>query len=46
MDSNAAPDSCVGARLRVDPIGYAAVDSAVEAIKLGAREYLTRPFDF
>src|SRR3954452_4892003 len=26
--------------------GYAAVDSAVEAIKLGAREYLTKPFDF
>jgi two-component system response regulator HydG len=25
---------------------YAAVDSAVEAIKLGAREYLTKPFDF
>ena len=25
--------------------GYAAVDSAVEAIKSGAREYLTRPFD-
>jgi two-component system, NtrC family, response regulator HydG len=25
--------------------GYAAVDSAVEAIKLGAREYLTKPFD-
>src|SRR5580765_2395095 len=24
---------------------YAAVDSAVEAIKLGAREYLTKPFD-
>src|SRR4029078_4022964 len=24
----------------------AAVDSAVEAIKLGAREYLTKPFDF
>jgi len=26
--------------------GFAAVDSAVEAIKLGAREYLTKPFDF
>ena len=26
--------------------GYAAVDSAVEAIKLGAREYLPKPFDF
>ena len=26
--------------------GYAGVDSAVEAIKLGAREYLTKPFDF
>src|SRR5258706_9835757 len=26
--------------------GYAAVDSAVEAIKLGAREYITKPFDF
>jgi DNA-binding NtrC family response regulator len=26
--------------------GYAAVDSAIEAIKLGAREYLTKPFDF
>ncbi|MBI3402673.1 MAG: sigma-54-dependent Fis family transcriptional regulator [Acidobacteria bacterium] len=26
--------------------GYAAVDSAVEAIKLGARDYLTKPFDF
>ena len=26
--------------------GYAAVDSAVEAIKLGAREYMTKPFDF
>ena len=25
---------------------YGAVDSAVEAIKLGAREYLTKPFDF
>src|SRR3954462_6313518 len=25
---------------------YAAVDSAVEAIKLGARKYLTKPFDF
>jgi len=25
--------------------GFAAVDSAVEAIKLGAREYLTKPFD-
>jgi FixJ family two-component response regulator len=25
-------------------IAYAAVDSAVEAIKLGAREYLTKPF--
>src|SRR6059036_3753577 len=25
---------------------YAAVDSAVEEIKLGAREYLTKPFDF
>ncbi len=25
--------------------GHAAVDSAVEAIKLGAREYLTKPFD-
>jgi two-component system response regulator HydG len=25
---------------------YAAVDSAVEAIKLGAREYLTKPFEF
>ena len=25
---------------------HAAVDSAVEAIKLGAREYLTKPFDF
>jgi len=25
---------------------FAAVDSAVEAIKLGAREYLTKPFDF
>jgi DNA-binding NtrC family response regulator len=25
--------------------GYAAVDSAVEAIKLGAREYMTKPFD-
>ena len=25
---------------------YAAVDSAIEAIKLGAREYLTKPFDF
>jgi DNA-binding NtrC family response regulator len=25
--------------------GYGAVDSAVEAIKLGAREYLTKPFD-
>src|SRR5256885_12023482 len=25
---------------------YAAVDSAVEAIKLGAREYLSKPFDF
>jgi DNA-binding NtrC family response regulator len=25
---------------------YAAVDSAVDAIKLGAREYLTKPFDF
>jgi DNA-binding NtrC family response regulator len=26
--------------------GFGAVDSAVEAIKLGAREYLTKPFDF
>lgn len=26
--------------------GYAGVDSAVEAIKLGAREYLSKPFDF
>ena len=26
--------------------GHGAVDSAVEAIKLGAREYLTKPFDF
>ena len=26
--------------------GFAAVDSAVEAIKLGARDYLTKPFDF
>jgi len=26
--------------------GHAAVDSAVEAIKLGAREYLTKPFDY
>jgi two-component system, NtrC family, response regulator HydG len=26
--------------------GFAGVDSAVEAIKLGAREYLTKPFDF
>jgi two-component system response regulator HydG len=26
--------------------GFAAVDSAVEAIKLGAREYMTKPFDF
>jgi DNA-binding NtrC family response regulator len=26
--------------------GYAEVDSAVEAIKLGAREYLSKPFDF
>src|SRR5437867_3126223 len=25
---------------------HAAVDSAVEAIKLGAREYMTKPFDF
>ena len=25
--------------------GFAAVDSAVEAIKLGAREYMTKPFD-
>ncbi len=25
---------------------YGGVDSAVEAIKLGAREYLTKPFDF
>src|SRR5581483_4098615 len=25
---------------------HAAVDSAVEAIKLGARDYLTKPFDF
>jgi two-component system response regulator HydG len=25
--------------------GFASVDSAVEAIKLGAREYLTKPFD-
>src|SRR5687768_11788665 len=25
--------------------GYASVDSAVEAIKLGAREYMTKPFD-
>jgi two-component system response regulator HydG len=25
--------------------GFAGVDSAVEAIKLGAREYLTKPFD-
>src|SRR5204863_137633 len=25
---------------------YAAVDSAVEAVKVGAREYLTKPFDF
>src|SRR5438034_8871932 len=25
--------------------GYAAVDSAVEAIKAGAREYMTKPFD-
>ena len=25
---------------------YAAVDSAVEAIKRGAREYITKPFDF
>jgi two-component system response regulator HydG len=25
--------------------GYGAVDSAVEAIKLGAREYMTKPFD-
>jgi DNA-binding NtrC family response regulator len=25
---------------------YAAVDSAVEAMKLGAREYMTKPFDF
>jgi two-component system, NtrC family, response regulator HydG len=25
---------------------HAAVDSAIEAIKLGAREYLTKPFDF
>ena len=26
--------------------GHASVESAVEAIKLGAREYLTKPFDF
>jgi len=26
--------------------GHAGVESAVEAIKLGAREYLTKPFDF
>jgi DNA-binding NtrC family response regulator len=26
--------------------GFAAVDSAIEAIKFGAREYLTKPFDF
>jgi two-component system response regulator HydG len=26
--------------------GHAAVDSAVEAIKLGAREYLSKPFDY
>jgi DNA-binding NtrC family response regulator len=26
--------------------GFAEVDSAVEAIKLGAREYLAKPFDF
>jgi DNA-binding NtrC family response regulator len=26
--------------------GFAAVDSAVEASRLGAREYLTKPFDF
>jgi DNA-binding NtrC family response regulator len=26
--------------------GFAAVDSAVEAIRFGAREYLTKPFDF
>ena len=26
--------------------GFAAVDSAVEAIKLGARDYLPKPFDF
>jgi DNA-binding NtrC family response regulator len=26
--------------------GFAEVDSAVEAIKLGAREYLSKPFDF
>jgi len=26
--------------------GHGGVDSAVEAIKLGAREYLTKPFDF
>ena len=26
--------------------GLRGVDSAVEAIKLGAREYLTKPFDF
>jgi len=26
--------------------GYAAIDSAVEAIKLGARDYLTKPLDF
>ena len=25
---------------------HAGVESAVEAITLGAREYLTRPFDF
>ncbi|HVL66089.1 MAG TPA: sigma-54 dependent transcriptional regulator [Vicinamibacterales bacterium] len=26
--------------------GYASVDTAVEAIKLGARDYLSKPFDF
>src|SRR3954454_11320713 len=26
--------------------GHASVESAVEAIKLGAREFLTKPFDF
>jgi len=29
-----------------DPTGYGAIETAVEAIKLGAEDYLTKPFDY